>query len=156
MRITNKKAEELLAYLVWEGRPVGKKRLAAVLWPDSEPRKARDNLYKVCRYLGEFQNGAIPLVIRREAVWVETEAIDCDIRRFEEYYRSFPNVDCCLEAVALYKAPFLFEALYEWTQEAEAYYDIRYLECLELLAEHYDRNGNGRKADYYRKKLEQF
>ncbi|SFR68009.1 AfsR/SARP family transcriptional regulator [Anaeromicropila populeti] len=153
--ITNKKAEELLAFLAWENGPVKKIKAAETLWPDSSIEKARDSLYKVCRYLSSLQKNdiSIPFTQYREELYLDLSQVECDFLIFESLCKENNCIAQWEEAVKLYHGPFLFDHYYEWTEQAEAYYDIRYLELIQRLADYYQKQGNAKLVSFYKNKL---
>lgn len=153
--ITNKKAEELLAYLVCENGPVKKVKAAEVLWPNASRENARDNLYKVFRYIRHIQDSGIyiPLKLYREEIYLEMSQIECDIYNFEFLYNQGNCIEHWEKAVKLYNVPLLFENCYEWTEQAEAYYDIRFIDLVQKLIDYYQKQGKSSLVSYYRNKL---
>lgn len=153
--ITNKKAEELIAYLILEGKPVKKSKLWELLWPEADSKNARDSLYKVCRYLRNLIKSGIeiPLKLFRNEIFLDTYKIDTDIERFESLYNQSENISMCREAVELYTAPLLFDNYYDWTAQAEAYYDIRYCELVQKLIDYYKLLDNDDLVIFYQNKI---
>lgn len=153
--ITNKKAEELIAYLILEGKPVKKSKLWELLWPEADSSNARDSLYKVCRYLRNLIKSGIeiPLKIFRNEIFLDTYKIDTDIARFDSLYNQNENINLCKEAVELYTAPLLFDNYYDWTAQAEAYYDIRYCELVQKLIDYYKLLHNDDLVIFYQNKI---
>lgn len=158
VHIANRKAEELLAYLCVSGQPVKKERAAEVLWEDSSPENARDNLYKVCRYLRTLQKKGIeiPLQNHRKELYLDLSEASCDIREFQEIYAHGTEPWQWEKAVSLYTGPLLFDNYYEWTGVEEAYYDMRYYELLERLAADHRQKGREDMAALYDNKIKEF
>lgn len=149
------KSAELLAYLACEmGGPVSKRRLAEALWPAAEPEQALDCLYKACRPIRNTPFASHILSSRGE-MRLDMVGVRCDLADFRRHYAARNDIARCEAAVALYRGALLGENFYEWSNAWEAYYDIRYLEVLTLLADHYDRIGDKAKAAYYRRKLDE-
>lgn len=154
--ISNKKAKELLAYLiVHNGMPLHKLTLAEFLWPQTAAPKAMDNLYKTIRYLknNTSLNTYFPLLISRGEIQLDISKIACDFLLFEQYCTKPNDIIQLRKAVDLYQGPLLFEEYYEWTAEKEAYFEIRYTEIIEYLAEYFSEKGDHSRSYYYRQKL---
>ncbi len=154
--INNKKAKELLAYLLLHnGVPFHKLSLAETLWPQSSPSKAMGNLYKVIRYLKTSSpvNLYFPIHSSRGKIQCNLSKIKCDFLLFEQYCSDPNDIACLKKASDLYQGPLLLEEYYEWTAEKEAYFEIIYTEIIEHLSECYKQAGNDSLAYYYRRKL---
>lgn len=116
VKINNRKAEELLAYLICNGHLVHKEQLAEILWPETSPEKARDNLYKACAYLRNLQKKGVPvpLNITRGSLYVDTGKLDCDFIKFDLLYER-GDKESLIELERIYRGPLLAENCYEWT-----------------------------------------
>jgi len=126
--------------------------LAEEIWPSAESQQSLDCLYKACRHLRKIPFSSIIHMSQGE-MRVSLANIRCDLVEFRAHYAARQDIARCEAAVELYRGPLLSENCYEWSNAWEAYYDIRYLEMLRLLAEHYEKDGNAAKAAYYRSKL---
>ena len=82
------------------------------------------------------------------------DGIRCDIVDFRDLYADRQDMSRCEAAVELYHGSLFADDVYEWSREWEAYYDVRYLELLTLLAARYSEAGNQAKAAYYRSRLD--
>lgn len=144
--------------LLERGKLVPKAHAAELLWPDTDPARGMDNLYKVCGAIrGIIKKGiAIPFEIRRSALWLDAEGIDSDIAQFERLYRNREEIACCKAAIELYTAPFAASECYEWSSRAEAYYDMRYLELLGLARRYSADTGDKTAAQYYERLMKEF
>lgn len=157
INLKNRKARELIAFLICtNGKPARKTRAAEILWPDAAPENAMSSLYKVCRHIREFScNGFnIPVAESRGEIWLDMTGVICDLRKFEKLYADRSNVESCTSAIELYEAQLFFDESYDWVLPFEAYYDIRYVEMLEILTSHYSSLGNTAMAAYYKSKME--
>ncbi|MBO5623765.1 MAG: hypothetical protein J5959_19290 [Butyrivibrio sp.] len=156
--IKNKKAKELIGLLMCEqGKLVSKKKAAEMLWPDSTPSQAMNNLYKVCHYLktSESPISLIPIFIDNQYLSLNVHLINSDLTQFMKLISQkdddFPLFYA--NAEALYSGPVLYDECYDWILPYEAFYDIHYNNILEILINHYIKSNNFRMADYYKKKL---
>lgn len=157
--ISNRKAEELLAYLTVTGTPVSKEKAAGLLWEASEPNRARDSLNKVCAYLRKLKKNTVtqlPLYIRRDELYLDMTLGYYDIREFKRLCENETDAAGWERAVALYTAPLLLENCYDWAVLEEAYYDIRYGELLKKLADYYRTEERTDMALFYEEKLRDF
>lgn len=155
--VPNRKARELLALLFARGGgPLHKLTAAQTLWPGADEDHAMDSLYKACGVLRRMIRAGIPipLEIRRDVLTLDIRKLDSDVKQFEALYQRRQDIVCCQAAVTLYKGPFLFDEYYEWTAQTEAYYDLRYMELLEILARRLSEQG-APEAAYYRMLLGQ-
>jgi len=114
----------MLAYLLVEPRPHPRAALAALLWPDSLPRQAQQNLrqilYRLRRLLTGDQESSQPhIVTDRQHVWVDTADVWVDVTALEALLKRVHSHDhrrasVCItcvghleEAVTLHRGPFL-------------------------------------------------
>lgn len=136
------------------GKPLRKAYVAETLWPGVDQAHAMDCLYKACGVLRRLirQGVPLPLVCSRDTLLLDGTRIDSDVNRFERLYLQREDADCREAAIALYTAPFLLNEYYEWTARLEAYYDMRYLELLQLAAKSADTSP---AASYYRGLLDE-
>lgn len=154
--IANKKAGELLAYLICAKSVVSKVKLAENLWPDVSAEKAMNSLYKACQFVKsmDLQGMGLPLEIYRNDLFLDTDSIYSDTAAFERLYAGSDDIHMCEQAVALYTGPLFYENCYGWSAIDEAYYDIRYLSLVEQLIAHYTRANNPDMVAYYQSKLQ--
>lgn len=154
----SKKAKELTAYLLCRGYgPVKNTVLAESLWPDVPIANALDSLYKTIRCLKKIRvNEALfPIITLHGETYLERQKISCDLEQFESLYRQKNVPGSWKSAVELYRGTLLETESYEWIAPYEAYYDIRFLEMTEYLADQYEKSGNQKLARYYRLLLQQ-
>lgn len=79
------KAPELLKILVAERRPVPRKRLTQLLWPQADPAVAGNQLSMVLSMIGEVlhpQDRAGPLASDGTVVWLDLTQITIDVDEF--------------------------------------------------------------------------
>lgn len=151
----NKKAKELVAYLLCNGGgPIRNTVLAEILWPDTQPANAMDSLYKVNRYLRNLHIGdeSFPIVMAHGEIYFDYSKLCCDLYEFEILYQQKEHVEAWSKAIELYRGSVFYDEYYDWITPYEAYYDIRFLEMTEFLIAHYEKVGNREMADYYRLK----
>lgn len=129
--------------------------MAETLWPEADSSHAMDSLYKACRVLRALirQGIPLPLIQNRDTLLLEGHGIDSDVERFLQLYQQREDAACRAAAIELYQAPFLLNEYYEWTARLEAYYDIRYLELLQLAADSAQRAGDTATTAYYQRLL---
>lgn len=156
--VKNQKARELLAYLLCEqGGPVKKSLVCENLWPDATPRRAMDCLYKVCRYLKILcRNVFIPLRIERNSIWLDLTLAASDLAEFMELYDRRYDISCCEKAVNLYVDSLFMEECFEWIARWESFYEIRYVEMLDILVRYYRETGPPTMMKHYLHLYEQF
>ncbi|MEE0814644.1 MAG: transcriptional regulator [Desulfovibrio fairfieldensis] len=156
LRIGNKKAAELLAYLLCHGgEPIPKQHLAGLLWPRVGGRQALDSLYKVCAHIGALEYRGIPLRLRSSGgeIQLDCRSISCDLFRFDALYQEKDNIASCHTLLDIYAGPLLQTQGYDWLAPWEARYELRYVEILTSLLSHYERSGDATRAGVFRKKL---
>lgn len=157
-RVEKEKARELLAFLACErGRPSSKRRAAEALWPGRTEAQAVDSLYKVCRYLQECrQRGEAPAVrAARGQLWLDMAQINCDLERFYALSGPAASLEELRQAAELYRGPLLVEEGYEWSEDWEGFYDLRYLDVLARLHAALQQLGREREALRYARLLGQ-
>lgn len=151
----NKKAKELIAYLICNGGgPIKNTILAEILWPDASPTNAMDSLYKVSRYLRNLriEEESFPIVMTHGEIYVDYTMLSCDLNEFENLYQQKEQTEAWSEAIELYHGTVFYDEYYDWIAPYEAYYDIRFLEMTDYLITYYEKAGNREMADYYRSK----
>ncbi len=154
----SKKAKELTAYLLCRGcGPVKNSVLAETLWPDVPIVNAMDSLYKTIRCLKKIcvNETFFPIIILHGETYLERQKISCDLEQFEALYRQKNIPGSWKAAVELYRGTLLETEAYDWITPYEAYYDIRFLEMTEYLADYYEKSGDQKLARYYRLLLRQ-
>ena len=154
LRIGNKKAAELLAYLLCHGgEPIPKQHLAGLLWPRVGGRQALDSLYKVCTHIGALEYRGIPLRLRSSGgeIQLDCRSISCDLFRFDALYQEKDNIASCHTLLDIYAGPLLQTQGYDWLAPWEARYELRYVEILTSLLSHYERSGDATRAGVFRK-----
>lgn len=153
--LQNKKAKELIAYLLCNGGgPIKNSVAAEVLWPDATLTNEMDSLYKVIRYLRNLRidEATLPIVMAHGEIYFDYTKLSCDLPEFEELYRQKEQIAPWSEAVELYRGSVFYDEFYDWIAPYEAYYDIRFLEMTEFLINHYEKTGNREMANYFRSK----
>ena len=116
--VDTRKATALLAYLAFTGRPARRDTLAGLLWPETNPDRARATLRRTLSTLKSALGGGW-LEIGRETIALAGAGIRFDIEEIRrhvaatESHGHAANETCsrCLEplqhAAALYRGPFL-------------------------------------------------
>lgn len=155
LELKQKKARELLALLACErGRPVSKRRAAALLW-DSDAEQGRSSLSKVCRFLTRFSEehgGCLPLTVSYGALSLEASEISVDLEEFLQLAAG-ESIEDWRAAAALYTGELLFAESYEWIEDYAGKYEIEYLELCRRLAEHYRKEGLQKLAEVYEREI---
>ncbi len=120
------------------GGPLSKRYIASVLWPEADLERARDCLYKTLSWLRAEPElyGLFGLDAGRESVSLHVEALSIDLVEFDRCYAGREDVRCCRRAAELYSGPLLWQECYDWTDEKQSWYEMRYAEVLDLLAAH--------------------
>ncbi len=120
------------------GGPLSKRYIASVLWPEADLERARDCLYKTLSWLRAEPElyGLFGLDAARESVSLHVEALSIDLVEFDRCYAGRSDVRCCERAAELYSGPLLWQECYDWTDEKQSWYEIRYAEVLNILAAH--------------------
>lgn len=136
--LSNRKSEELLALLACQkGTAISKVKLSQTLWPDADPKRALDSLYKAMRPLQKLnKEHSFPLISSSGRLALDIGRFYCDLAEFDQLYLEHTQ-QSFQRAVSLYKGPVLLNPPYDWTIDQDAYYDIRLLEMLEYLSEYY-------------------
>ena len=147
------KAEELIAFIACERGSVSKAKAAESLWSAANPNHAMDSLYKTLRHIRSLPFH-VPIVHTRRTLQLDLFNVDLDIDEFLECCKS-SDVTSWERAVEIYRGILLIDNAYEWSSMYEAFYDVRYYELLNRLAEHYKAARNKNKARYYQSKLDE-
>ena len=155
--IHSRKAEELLALLACEnGILLSKKGVAGKLWPDTEPVRAIDNLYKVLSYLKTYSDIDFPLVLRRGKIGLDINHYYSDIQEFKKFCDEEKKTEGYARAIEVYKGHLLSEENYEWVNEYEVNFEIRCIEMLEYLIQQDSQAKKYKLVAAYYKKLAMF
>lgn len=88
------KAPELLKILIAERRPVPRKRLIQLLWPQTDPAVVGNQLSMVLSMIGEVlhpQGSAGPLVSDGSVVWLDLTQITIDVDEFLTHAKTALN-----------------------------------------------------------------
>jgi DNA-binding SARP family transcriptional activator len=148
------RARAIFRYLVAQ-RPAAaqKERLAALLWPDSEPELARRSLHQAIyclrqtlrRYAGDasviqFANDTYQLA-PEIAIWVDADVFAGQIAAARAHWSAGDGeraVRAYATAADLYQGDFLAnEGGEEWVDERRGAFQVMYTEALHRLAQHY-------------------
>lgn len=144
------KKEELLALLACEGGgPLTKRYVAEMLWADSPPLQALNNLYKLSVRIQAMKE-KIPLRLDKNHISLNMDHIHCELEEFEILYKNRHEIQTCRQAIELYRGLLFYQNCYEWAGQWEAYYDLRYMELLECMALHYEKSGDKKTSEIYR------
>ncbi|HEX2211285.1 MAG TPA: BTAD domain-containing putative transcriptional regulator, partial [Longimicrobium sp.] len=136
------------------GRPVGRERLMALLWPEHPPESARhtlsESLYVLRRELGEIFAAA------GSEVALDPARVESDVAAFEGALREGRRA----EAVELYRGPFL-DAFYvegapefeRWAEEERDRLARAFAGAVEALAEEAEAAGDALGAAAWWRRL---
>lgn len=157
-----KQALTLLKYLVTHlGRSVHRDLLIECLWPDVDESQGRERLKVTVYFLRKqlrsagVREGIVTrvgpaYVLRREAVWVDSEAFEALVAEgsaLERRQRPDDALRCFEEAQNLYRGDYLEEDLYaDWCAEEREQLRQIYLEMLSCMAERYAGRGDYARA----------
>ncbi len=143
------KSRQLFFYLLAHG-PRRQEQIAAALWPEASPLRARSALYDAVFRLRRCLHPQA--VSRGDGIYrLNQELITFyDVRAFErallaaEQARPADAIAHLEEAVALYRGPYLDGTDAEWCLDERRRWERRYLEALERLATLYAAAGQPR------------
>lgn len=158
-----RKSEELIAFLISEKSSfVSKDRIAEALWPEQDRESALANLYMAYYYIKKQEKLTgvrIPIESERGKMRINTEQIECDLLKFDKLIEAGNSANAGDNAAQMEKAAELYQGLpfegnyYPWVSIIQGYYEYRYMELLDSLVLYYRKNGNEKKAKYYKEKL---
>jgi TolB-like protein/DNA-binding SARP family transcriptional activator len=137
--LPTRKAQALLAVLACGlGKPQPRDRLTALLWGERGDAQARHSLSQTLTTIRHAFGGAGPLLVDREAIALDIEALEIDVIVLERLAGSDAVTDLSA-AAALYRGPFLEglslrePALEEWlTQERSRFHGLASATLLNL------------------------
>lgn len=159
MTLRNKKAEELLAYLVIsQAGKVAKRNLSALLWPNaSDSERAMDSLYKVIGWIKHYFNeaGEAPLINRPSYVCLNDEVVSSDTAEFLQFYQ-YGDADSLIQAERFFARPITYDRDCEWLADWMGYYETCYADILETLIRYFEDSGDSKRAGLYQKKSDRF
>ena len=154
MDLTRRQARAILFYLAYAGKPLGREKLADLLWPEKEPATARRNLVRLLSLLRADLPEKALLGSDNTAVWLNPGHVSCDVHDFLRLSESKKQEDW-QTAVALYRGPFLsgfsldsypFD---DWQQANDYDLERRYLELLARLVKKTQAIGETDQAIVY-------
>ena len=150
----NRKAAALLGYLAAFPGPHGRESLAETLWPDSDPRAARNRLRVALAALRQNLDDDI-LLADRTNLALNGALCDVDVSEFRaalERARNCP-IDRRFEhwcaAFELYRGPLLPGFFESWIPAAEAELEANYVQCVRALMAALRHNGQAQRALEY-------
>ncbi|NLE51494.1 MAG: hypothetical protein GX613_08820 [Chloroflexi bacterium] len=155
----SRKGKSIFKYLVaHRDRPIPKEVLMELVWPDTHPDAARNNLNVAIYGLRQsLRQGALSesLIVYQDdcyllnpdvTVWVDAEAFSAHVARAHEYEESGQPLAAMREyrlAEALYSGDYLEEDRYEdWPRTRRQSLRDTYLDVLERLCRHYYEQGD--------------
>lgn len=118
LRLRTRKSQALLAFLALPaGEPHSRDKLAALLWGDRSPAKARGRFRETLFALRRALSPADPscLHVTGETIALVSDAVDVDTRAFEQHARS-SGPDSLARAAELYRGEFLAGLAFRGTQ----------------------------------------
>lgn len=141
----------LLALLILRhGEPLGRSRLAGVLWPDSPDAAALANLRRSLRDLRRVLgadawrlSAPTPRTLRFDLSAVRVDALEFD------HALNRGDAASLAEAVALYRGPLLAECDEDWVLPERTRREQAYLQALDLLAAQARARGDAPAATGY-------
>lgn len=152
MGVASKKAKELLALLLLQnGKPLSKKVIAELLWPNKMPQKSMACFYKINQYLKNIPgfNEVLPLINSGGALSLDMSRIYSDINEFSQLLRQAPTIENRRRMLLLYQGRLFQNETFEWLSSQEAYFDMEYLEAAEWLIREYKSHNLIQEAQKY-------
>lgn len=152
MGVASKKAKELLALLLLQnGKPLSKKVIAELLWPNKMPQKSMACFYKANQYLKNIPgfNEVLPLINSGGALSLDMSRIYSDINEFSQLLRQAPTIENRRRMLLLYQGRLFQNETFEWLSSQEAYFDMEYLEAAEWLIREYKSHNLIQEAQKY-------
>lgn len=152
VRFPTRKTGALLALLAFYPRPHLREDITGKLWPDAEPRAARNRLNQTLVWLRRRLNAAcLPktLFSDRQCVELDPAAFTTDVAEFEQSLRrariaSAPDqkIQELAKAVSLYEGELLPGCYEDWVFTERQRLQAEFMEALLLLARLYEQTGS--------------
>ena len=146
--ITARKTLALLAHLTVMERAQSRERLAALLWPEADDRRARANLRGALWTLNQTPVRSW-IEASAEVVQLRREDMDADVLRFEGLVARENDIAALAEAARLYRGDFLDDFFLadssnfeDWAAARRDHYRRQALFALDRLAHHYLEEGH--------------
>jgi DNA-binding SARP family transcriptional activator len=156
--LSRRQARAILYPLACAGKPLGREKLADLLWPEKEPSTARRNLVRLLSLLRTELPERELLGSDNTAVWLNPGQTSCDVWDFLHLSKSTDYADW-QSAVSLYRGPFLSgfaldksHAFDDWQQAMEYDLERKYLELLARLVKKAQAMGETAEAIAYAKR----
>lgn len=155
IRWTTAKVEEIFAHLLLnEKKWISKWVIIEMIWPDSEPKKAEQNLYTTISRLKKtlLDSGIDAKIQSNEGYYqLQIDNFHCDIKSFEGFLSkklslTEGTLDEFERAVLLYRGDLFGDKAYSWCiVERERYYES-YSQIVKEIACFYMKKMNYKKA----------
>ncbi|MFN2124049.1 MAG: AAA family ATPase, partial [Candidatus Promineifilaceae bacterium] len=154
LALPRRQARAVLYILAHEGKPLGREKLADLLWPEKAPAAARRNLARLLSLLRSELPVKELLGSDNAAVWLDPGQASCDVQDFQQLGKSNLPQEW-KTAVSLYRGSFLdsftlesytFE---EWQESNALDLERRYLETLAKLVKKLQAGGETADAISY-------
>ena len=152
VHFSSEKAKEMLALLLLQnGKPLSKRVIAELLWPNKMPQKSMACFYKTNQYLKNIPgfNEVSPLVNSGGALSLDMSRIYSDINEFSQLLRQAPTIENRRRMLLLYQGRLFQNETFEWLSSQEAYFDMEYLEAAEWLIREYKSHNRILEAQKY-------
>lgn len=154
-RFRSQRTGSLLAYLaLFRQRPHPREVLIELLWPECDPIRGRNNLSASLSSLRHqleppgIPSGAV-ITADRSTVGLNPAVVTTDVAEFETALDAAANSDttagraqCLMEAVGLYRGPFLHGSYEEWVLVERGRLSERYLRVLQELSQLAEERGD--------------
>ncbi len=151
----NRRAAALLAYLAAHPGPHGRESLAEMLWPDSDPRAARNRLRVALSALRQQLNDEELLLADRTNLALNGAICHTDAGDFQASLerartcQSNENIPHWIAAFDLYRGALLPDFFESWIPAAEAELEASYVEAVRALMAALCQNGQAQRALEY-------
>jgi two-component system LytT family response regulator len=130
------KCEELFGYMLFKkNKTVSKWEVIDLLWPDKDDKKGETNLRTtVCRLNQTFKKYGVKAKIKSEKnvyilqiedLWIDTFLLENIEEKWEKINHEKKGIETFFE---IYPGPLFKGYGYEWSQDAEAYYEMLFIQ----------------------------
>lgn len=140
--LSNRKAQALLYYVALAGKPVGRDRLTALLWPKMKPKAAKHNLRTTLNTLKQLLDPYLEITTRTVAFHSDMP-VSSDVKQLRmrlELAIAEEDAKALLDAVMLYQGEFLqgfhlrnADSFEEWLLQQREQWHLTIIQALENL-----------------------